>query len=125
MIKVAYINFWKQTSDIQDYWLSNFVKNNIGSSIVSPGESDDEIPHSGDDSGSDGGSGVAFGHATRPSGGAGGVDRGSGDEETPPYGGSIIHVKPNENPDILFCSCMGNIENVKKTKSKSQNILLW
>jgi glycosyltransferase involved in cell wall biosynthesis len=62
MITVAYINFWNQTPlDIQDYWLSNFVKKNIG---------------------------------------------------------EIKLVTPDDNPDILFCSCFGNIENIKKEKAK-------
>ncbi len=61
MITIAYINYWPQTVDIQDFWLSNFVKENIG---------------------------------------------------------DIIHIKPDENPDILFCSCFGNIENVKRLSAK-------
>lgn len=62
MITISYLNFWKQSMyNIQDYWLSNFVKENI-----------DEIKI----------------------------------------------VSHNENPNILFCSCFGNIENVKRTKAK-------
>ena len=28
----------------------------------------------------------------------------------------VILVSSNQNPDILFCSCFGNIENIKNTK---------
>lgn len=32
--------------------------------------------------------------------------------------GKVLKVKPTENPDILISSCMGNIKNVQKIKSK-------
>ncbi len=30
----------------------------------------------------------------------------------------VILVAPNQNPDILFCSCFGSIENIRNTKAK-------
>ena len=29
----------------------------------------------------------------------------------------VILVAPNQNPDILFCSCFGSIENIRNTKA--------
>lgn len=30
----------------------------------------------------------------------------------------VIKIKPEANPDILLCSCCGNLENVNKVKAK-------